>query len=108
MRNMALEVDADKLSQDGDEFNNIASIAYSIYGFLAKGASMISFPADDDISNLFAGQWNNLVEGTKTILQGFRGGMSDVATNVQTTADLYKKSNVVNTESITPPPTVLR
>jgi hypothetical protein len=105
---MALEVDADKLDKDGDEFNNIASIAYSIYGFLAKGASMIRFPEDDDISRMFAEQWNNLVDGTKTLLQGFRGGMLDVATNVHTTADLYKASNIVNTESITPPPTIHR
>jgi hypothetical protein len=105
---MTLEVDADELGKDGDEFNNIASIAYSIYGFLAKGASMISFPEDDDISHMFAEQWNNLVDGAKTLLQGFHDGMLDVATNVHATADLYKASNVVNTESITPAPAIHR
>jgi len=104
---MALEVDSDKLAKDGDEFNNIASIAYSIYGFLVKGASLIRFP-DDEITNAFSGQWNNLVDGAKTMLEGFHGGMLDVATNVQTTADLYKNSNIVNTESVAPPRTIHR
>ena len=102
---MALEVDSDKLAKDGDEFNNIASIAYSIYGFLVKGASLIRFP-DDEITNAFSDQWNSLVDGAKTMLEGFRGGMLDVATNVQTTADLYKGSNIVNTESVAPPVTI--
>ncbi len=104
---MALEVDSDKLAKDGDEFNNIASIAYSIYGFLLKGASLIRFP-DDEITNVFSEQWKSLVDGAKTMLEGFHGGMLDVATNVQTTADLYKNSNIVNTESVAPPVTIHR
>jgi hypothetical protein len=107
LRDMAdLEVDADQLARDGQQFNNLASIAYSIYGFLAKGAALITFPENDQISRMFAEQWNGLVDGTRTILLGFHDGMSDVATNVTSTAALYKTSNVVNTESIKPPPTI--
>jgi hypothetical protein len=103
-----LEVDADRLAKDGDEFNNLASVAYSIYGSLARAASLISFPADDKVSRLFSEQWNSLVRGTQEMLLGFRDGMTGVASNVFDTAALYQKSNIVNTESVTPPPTIHR
>ncbi len=101
-----IEVDANDLAKDGDEFNNLASLAYSIYGSLARGVSLISFPADDEVSNLFSEQWDSLVNGAKGMLLGFRDGMTDVASNVFTTAELYQKSNDVNTDSVTPPPSV--
>ena len=103
-----LEVDPDKLAKDGDEFNNLASVAYSIYGSLSKAVSLISFPDDDEVSKLFSQQWNSLVNGTKGMLLGFRDGMTGVASNVFDTAALYQKSNDVNTESVTPPPTLHR
>ena len=37
-----------------------------------------------------------------------RDGMTGVASNVFDTAALYQKSNDVNTESVTPPPTLHR
>ena len=40
------------------------------------------------------------------MLLGFRDGMTGVASNVFDTAALYQKSNDVNTESVTPPPTL--
>jgi hypothetical protein len=101
-----LEVDATQLAKDGDGFNNLASVAYSIYGALARGASMITFPDDDPVSQLFSGQWNPLVNGAEGLLLGFRDGMTGVAGNVLTTAALYQKSNDVNTESVPLPPTV--
>jgi hypothetical protein len=103
-----LEVDATQLAKDGDEFNNLASVAYSIYGALARGASLITFPGDDPVSKLFSEQWNPLVSGIQGMLLGFRDGMTGVASNVFSTASLYQKSNDVNTESVTPPPTVLK
>ncbi len=103
-----LEVDAANLSKDGDEFNNLASVAYSIYGSLARAAALITFPVDDDISQMFSGQWNSLVDGAKGMLLGFRDGMTRVSGDVQNTAELYQKSNKVNAESVTPPPTVHR
>jgi hypothetical protein len=103
-----LEVDANKLDQDGDEFNNLASVAYSIYGSLAKGAALIRFPDNDPVSELFSQQWNSLIDSAKAMMLGFRDGMSGVAGNVHNTAALYQKSNVVNTESVTPPPTIHR
>ncbi len=103
-----LEVDAANLSKDGDEFNNLASVAYSIYGSLARAAALITFPEDDDISRMFSEQWNSLVGGAQGMLLGFRDGMTKVAGNVQNTAELYQKSNEVNAESVTPPPTVHR
>jgi hypothetical protein len=101
-----LEVDATKLAKDGDEFNNLAAVAYSIYGSLARGVSMITFPEDDKVSQLFSEQWNSLVRGAQGMLLGFRDGMTGVAGNVFNTAALYQKSNEVNTESVTPPPTL--
>ncbi|HET7014918.1 MAG TPA: hypothetical protein VFI65_13470 [Streptosporangiaceae bacterium] len=100
-----LEVDPDRLAKDGDEFNNLASVAYSIYGSLAKAASLIKFPDDDEISKVFAEQWNSLVNGAKGMLLGFKDGMTNVSGNVFDTAALYKKSNDVNTESVPLPPT---
>src|ERR1700761_2943208 len=101
-----LDLDANQLDKDGDEFNTLASVAYSIYGALAKGAALINFPDNDPVSELFSQQWNSLVGGAKGMLLGFRDGMSGVATNVHSTAALYQKSNDVNTESVTPPPAI--
>ncbi len=103
-----LEVDATQLAKDGDGFNNLAAVAYSIYGSLARMAAFITFPEDDEVSKLFSEQWNPLVDGVKGMLLGFRDGMTGVADNVFSTAALYQKSNDVNTESITPPPTLHR
>ena len=103
-----LEVDPIQLAKDGDEFNNLASVAYSIYGSLSRAVSLITFPDDDKVSQLFSEQWNSLVRGTQEMLLGFRDGMTGVASNVFSTAALYQKSNDVNTESITPPPTLHR
>jgi|ERR1700678_3659099 hypothetical protein len=103
-----LEVEATALAQDGDEFNNMASVAYSIYGALARGAALITFPSDDPVSQAFSQQWNSLVSGVQGMLLGFRDGMTGVAGDVLDTAALYQQSNDVNTESVTPPPTVLR
>jgi hypothetical protein len=103
-----LEVDAERLAKDGDEFNNLAAVAYSIYGSLARGAALITFPEDDEVSKLFSEQWNSLVSGAGGMLLGFRDGMTGVAGNVFDTAALYHKSNEVNTESVTPPPTLHR
>jgi hypothetical protein len=103
-----LEVDPIQLAKDGDEFNNLASVAYSIYGSLSRAVSLISFPDDDKVSQLFSEQWNSLVRGTQGMLLGFRDGMTGVASNVFNTAALYQKSNDVNTESVTPPPTLHR
>jgi hypothetical protein len=100
-----LEVDATDLAKDGDEFNNMASVAYSIYSALARGASLITFPDDDPVSQTFSKQWNSLVSGVEQMLLGFHDGMTGVAGNVLTTAALYQTSNDVNTESVTPPPT---
>lgn len=101
-----LEVDADYLAKQGEQFNNMASIAYSIYSFLANGAARIEFPEDDQISSTFAGQWNGLVSGATSILLGFHDGMASTGTNIDNTATLYKQSNIVNSDSITAPPTV--
>ena len=103
-----LEVDPNQLAKDGDEFNNLASVAYSIYGSLSRAVSLITFPDDDEVSKLFSEQWNSLVNGAKGMLLGFRDGMTGVASNVFDTAALYQKSNDVNTESVTPPPTLRR
>jgi hypothetical protein len=103
-----LEVDPNKLAKDGDEFNNLASVAYSIYGSLSRAVSLISFPENDEVGKLFSEQWNSLVNGAKGMLLGFRDGMTGVAGNVLDTAALYQKSNEVNTESVTPPPTLHR
>jgi hypothetical protein len=103
-----LEVDATQLAKDGDQFNNLASVAYSIYSALARGAAFLTFPGDDPVSQMFSGQWNSLVNGAEGLLLGFRDGMTGVAGNVFNTAALYQKSNDVNTESVTPPPTVLK
>ena len=101
-----LEVDATQLNKDGDQFDTMASVAYSIYAALAKGAALITFPDNDPVSQLFSESWNSVVDGAKEMMLGFRDGMTGVATNVHNTAALYQQSNVVNTESITPPPTV--
>ena len=77
-----LEVDPIRLAQDGDEFNNLASVAYSIYGSLARAVSLITFPDDDKVSQPFSEQWNSLVRGTQEMLLGFRDGMTGVASNV--------------------------
>jgi hypothetical protein len=102
-----LEVDPDSLAKDGDEFNTMATVAYSIYGALARGAALITFPDNDPVSELFSQQWNSLLSGARGILLGFRDGMTGVATNVYSTAALYAKSNEVNTDSVTAPPTEL-
>jgi hypothetical protein len=99
-----LEVDADRLSQEGEQFNNIASIAYSIYGFLMKADSLIDIPEDDPISKSFAEQWHPLMSGAKNLLLGFRDGMSGTGDNIDNTAMLYKQSNIVNSDSIGPAP----
>lgn len=101
-----LQVDTAQLAKDGDQFNNMASVAYSIYGALANGMSFITFPEDDKVSQLFSQQWTALTEGAKNLLSSFRDGMTSVASNVNHTASLYQKSNNVNTESVTPPPTI--
>jgi len=101
-----LELDATQLDKDGDEFDTMASVAYSIYGSLARGAALITFPDNDPVSELFSQTWDSLVDGAKGLMLGFRDGMTGVATNVHSTAALYQKSNEVNTESVTPPPTV--
>lgn len=71
-----LEVDATQLDKNGDEFNNLASVAYSIYGSLAKGAALIKFPDNDPVSELFSQQWNSLVDGAKAMMVGFVDGMA--------------------------------
>jgi hypothetical protein len=101
-----LELDAIQLDKDGNEFDTMASVAYSIYSSLARGAALITFPDNDPVSELFSKTWDSLVEGAKGMMLGFRDGMTGVATNVHNTAALYQKSNEVNTESVTPPPTV--
>src|ERR1700683_990848 len=101
-----LELDATQLDKDGDEFDTMASVAYSIYGSLARGAALITFPDNDPVSELFSQTWDSLVDGAKGLMLGFRDRMTGVATNVHSTAALYQKSNEVNTESVTPPPTV--
>ena len=70
--------------------------------------SLISFPENDEVSRLFSEQWNSLVNGAKGMLLGFKDGMTGVAGNVFDTAVLYQKSNEVNTESVTPHPTLHR
>ena len=74
------------------------SVAYSIYGSLARAAALITFPEDDKVSQLFSEQWNSLVRGAQGMLLSFRDGMTEVAGNVLDTAALYQKSNEVNTD----------
>ena len=93
-----MEVDPSKVANDGQQFNDMADLAYSIYSGLARAAAMIQFPDDDKISQMFSEQWNSLVNGTSSLLLAFRGNMTDVATNVGNTAALYSKSNDVNGE----------
>jgi hypothetical protein len=102
-----LEVDPIALAKDGDEFASMASVAASIYGSLARAASLITFPDNDPVSELFSQQWNSLVSSAKDMLLGFRDGMTGVAANVHNTAALYAKSNEVNAESVAAPPSVL-
>src|SRR5260370_40456928 len=103
-----LEVNAANLAKDGDEFDNLAAVAYSIYGSLARGAAFIKFPQDDEISRSFSEQWNSLMDGAKGMLLGFHNRMTDVSGNVFDTAALYQKSNEVNSETVILPPTVHR
>jgi hypothetical protein len=103
-----LEVDPATLAKDGDEFNNLATVAYSIYGFLARGAALITFPENDEVSRAFSEQWNALIRGAEGLLRGFHDTLGSVSGNVYSTAALYAKSNEVNTESVTPPPTLHR
>jgi len=103
-----LEVDPANLAKDGDEFKNIAAVARSIAASLARGASLITFPENDEVSRIFSEQWNSLIGGATGLLRGFGDGMTNVSSNIDSTAALYARSNEVNTESVTPPPTVHR
>jgi hypothetical protein len=102
-----LEVDTTQLAKDGDEFNNVAAVAYSIYGSLARATALMTFPDDDPVSKMFSDQWNSLVSGVQAMMQGFHDGMSGVADGVLRTAALYRQSNEASEESVIPPPTVL-
>jgi hypothetical protein len=103
-----IEVDPATLAKDGDEFNNIAAVARSISAALARGARLITFPEDDEVSRAFSEGWNALIGGATRLFDGFGDGMTKVSGNVYDTAALYAKSNEVNTESVIAPPTVHR
>jgi hypothetical protein len=97
-----LEVNADDLAKDGDEFTNIATVAKSIGDYLAGGSALITFPDDDPISAAFKAVWDKLTSGVGDLLTGFRAGMEKVSSNVIATAALYEKANVVGEDSVQP------
>jgi hypothetical protein len=97
-----LEVNADDLAKDGDQFTDAATVAKSIGDSLARGAAFITFPQDDPISATFSEQWNKLISGVQALFSGFTDTMTGVANNVLTTAALYQKSNDVNTDIVPP------
>jgi hypothetical protein len=101
-----LEVDANDLAKDGEEFTKLATTAGSIGDYLERGAALITFPDDDPISTAFKAVWDDLTHGVTDLLTGFKAGMEKVSSNVLTTAALYYKSNEVNTHTVQSPPSL--
>jgi hypothetical protein len=101
-----LEVNAEDLAKDGEEYTNLAAVAKSINDYLASGAALITFPQGDPVSAAFSEQWNKIVSGAQALFEGFAAGMTGVSSKVISTAALYQKSNDVNT-GIVAPPTIL-
>jgi|SRR5580658_4698068 hypothetical protein len=101
-----LEVDPAQLSKDGDQFNSLAVTAQEIADFFTAGSTMLDLPYDDLVSRTFSDQWNALVGGVSDLFKSFHDGMTQVAGNIYDTAALYTQSNIVNTESVAPPPSL--
>lgn len=96
-----LNVDPGHMKSDSAAFSDIAGVAERIGSYMRHALALLGdFSGNDKVGKTFKEQWNPGTEGLLSTFSGFGEGMIATADGINTSADLYTTSDVVNAESV--------
>ena len=96
-----LHVDTTQMITDAQGFHDISAAADKIGSYLRNSLNLLgSFWGNDKVGGEFLAQWDPAVRGLLDTFTGIGDGMRSTALGVIKSANLYKKSNVINSELV--------
>jgi uncharacterized protein YukE len=94
-----LEVNMTQMTVDAGGFSDISTLSGEIGSYLRNSLSLLGdFWGNDTVGHEFVAQWNPAISGLLDTLSGIGDGMKGTADGVINSANLYRKSNEVNSE----------
>jgi hypothetical protein len=96
-----LSVNTDQMNVDADGFTGISQLAGEISSYLRNSLALLgNFWGTDTVGSQFLAEWQPAINGLIETLSGLGDGMKSTALGIVDSAELYHKSNVVNSERI--------
>src|SRR5260370_9959278 len=96
-----LSVDPTQMHTDAEGFNLISTKSGEIASYLRNALDLLgSFWGNDAVGREFLSQWDPAVRGMIDALTGIGDGILKTSNGIITPADLYKKSNYINTAMV--------
>jgi hypothetical protein len=94
-----LNVSAGDILDSSGKFSEVAETARLIVANVQERlANIAPIAGTDTYGQAFNSQFNPAVDAAASVLTGVQGGMDKTVTDLKQTADLYTKSNEVNTD----------
>jgi hypothetical protein len=96
-----LEVNMAQMAADAEGFTDISTAAEDITTYMQKALALLGkFWGNDLVGDTFFDQWDPATSGLLDTMSGFGDGMLATSLGVINSANLYKKSNDINSELI--------
>ncbi len=93
-----LNVDMMQMTIDAEGFSHVSAKANEISSYMKNALRHLgNFWGNDKVGSEFIAEWDRGVQGLFDTLTGVHDGMRYTGDGVKLSADLYKKSNVINT-----------
>ena len=94
-----LDVNMTQMTVDAEGFTRIASVSGEIGSYLENSLGILGkFWGNDSVGHEFLAEWDPAISGLLETLSGIGDGMNFTALGVINSANLYKKSNLINSE----------
>lgn len=94
-----LNVDTNQMTVDADGFSRISMVTGEISSYLRNALGLLGeFWGNDKVGSEFLAEWDPAVSGLLDTFAGLGDGMRVTAVGIVNSANLYKKSNIVNSE----------
>jgi hypothetical protein len=94
-----LDVDPSRMKGDAEAFTTISDAADEITSYMRNALHLLGeFWGNDKVGDTFIAQWSPSVNGLLEAFTGVGSGMRLTAGGINDSADLYIRSNEVNTE----------
>ena len=92
-----LQVDTNQMTVDAESFARISTVTADISSYLRNALGLLGeFWGNDKVGSEFLAQWDPAVRGLLDTFAGLGDGMRFTAVGIVNSADLYKKSNIIN------------